>query len=88
MFSDTFFAIKGASNTQFCTGLSRWVFAELGVLRASGVTHTRLDGSKAELLLHQKERKDLPFSLYPEPEMTKNSQVNMTQCDIYIYMYF
>ncbi len=75
MFSDAFFAINGASNAKFCTGLSKWVFAELGVLRSSGVAHMRTDGSKAELLLHQKERQDLPVSLFPEPEMAKNSQV-------------
>ncbi len=75
MFSDVFFAINGVSNAKFCTGLSKWVFAECGVLRASGVGHSRKDGSKAEILLHQKERMDLPVSLFPEPEIAKQSQV-------------
>ncbi len=75
MFSDTFFAINGASNAKFCTGLSKWVFAESGVLRASGIKHSHKDGTHAEILLHQKERVDLPVSLFPEPEIAKNSQV-------------
>ncbi len=75
MFSDAFFAINGASNAKLCVGLSKWVFAEIGVLRSSGVVHVHTDGSPADVLLHQKEREDLPVSLFPEPEMAKNSMV-------------
>jgi hypothetical protein len=57
------------------TMLRRWALAERGVLRASNIAHSRKDGSAAELLLHQKERKDQPASLFPEPEIAKNSQV-------------
>lgn len=58
-----------------CETMAQWVFAERGILRASSITHTRQDGSAAELLLKQKERRDLPMSLFPEPEIAKNSQV-------------
>jgi oligosaccharyltransferase complex subunit beta len=58
-----------------CTSACRWALAERGVLRASNIAHSRKDGSAAELLLHQKERKDQPASLFPEPEIAKNSQV-------------
>ncbi|CAN0082568.1 unnamed protein product [Laminaria digitata] len=75
MFSNRFFTLPEAGNRVFCSEISKWVFGERGILRASSITHTRLDGSAAELLLKQKERRDLPKSLFPEPEIAKNSQV-------------
>ncbi|CBJ28067.1 Oligosaccharyltransferase, OST48 subunit (or beta subunit) [Ectocarpus siliculosus] len=75
MFSNRFFTLPEAGNNVFCSEISKWVFAERGILRASSITHTRQDGSDAELLLKQKERRDLPMSLFPEPEIAKNSQV-------------
>eukprot|EP00903_Cladosiphon_okamuranus_P011802 g11090.t1 len=75
MFSNRFFTLSGAGNKVFCSEISKWVFAERGILRASSITHTRQDGTEAELLLKQKERRDLPMSLFPEPEIAKNSQV-------------
>ncbi|CAM9800687.1 unnamed protein product, partial [Phaeothamnion confervicola] len=85
MFSDQFFQVgltillgleaAGAGNAVFCTEVSRWALRERGVLRASDVAHSRADGTAAELLLHQKDRRDLPFSLFPEPEIAKHSQV-------------
>jgi hypothetical protein len=60
-----------------CACACRWALAERGVLRASNIAHSRKDGSAAELLLHQKERKDQPASLFPEPEIAKNSQVQV-----------
>ena len=35
----------------------------------------QLDGGAPELILHEKERPDLPQSLYPDPEITRNSLV-------------
>lgn len=35
----------------------------------------KLDGSAPELILSEKERPDLPQSLYPDPEITRNSLV-------------
>ncbi|CAM9249999.1 unnamed protein product [Ascophyllum nodosum] len=75
MLSNRFFALPGAGNKSFCTEITKWVFGERGILRASNITHTRQDGTSAELLLKQKERRDLPLSLFPEPEIAKNSQV-------------
>jgi len=75
MFSNKFFQAKGFRNKDFCSEISKWVFAERGVLRASNVNHTKGDGTLAELLLKQKTRLDLPQSLFPEPEIAKNSQV-------------
>ncbi|CAN0025574.1 unnamed protein product, partial [Discosporangium mesarthrocarpum] len=73
--SGRFFLLPGSGNREFCIELSKWVFGERGILRASEIAHTRHDGTAAELLLKQKERRDLPASLFPEPEIAKNSQV-------------
>jgi oligosaccharyltransferase complex subunit beta len=82
MFSDRFFDVSSAANEEFCIELSKWVFGERGILRASDVTHIRKDGTPAEILLHQKERLDLPASQFPEPEIAKNSQVYRIKDDI------
>eukprot|EP00640_Fibrocapsa_japonica_P001078 CAMPEP_0113934304 /NCGR_PEP_ID=MMETSP1339-20121228/1637_1 /TAXON_ID=94617 /ORGANISM="Fibrocapsa japonica" /LENGTH=433 /DNA_ID=CAMNT_0000936047 /DNA_START=226 /DNA_END=1527 /DNA_ORIENTATION=+ /assembly_acc=CAM_ASM_000762 len=80
MFSNKYFLSKlpsgeAAGNRVFCTELSKWAFSERGVLRASGITHHREDGTDPELLLKPKERPDLPISLYPDPEITRESLV-------------
>eukprot|EP00611_Tribonema_gayanum_P029963 TRINITY_DN818_c0_g2_i1.p1 TRINITY_DN818_c0_g2~~TRINITY_DN818_c0_g2_i1.p1 ORF type:complete len:484 (-),score=177.26 TRINITY_DN818_c0_g2_i1:41-1492(-) len=82
LFSNRFFEEPGAGNQAFCEELSKWAFAERGVLRASRVTHRRRDGSAAELLLKQKQRLDQAASLFPEPEIAKNSQVYRIKDDI------
>ena len=42
----------------------------------------QLDGGAPELILHEKERPDLPQSLYPDPEITRNSLVYRIKDDI------
>eukprot|EP00638_Chattonella_subsalsa_P005280 CAMPEP_0117754286 /NCGR_PEP_ID=MMETSP0947-20121206/12742_1 /TAXON_ID=44440 /ORGANISM="Chattonella subsalsa, Strain CCMP2191" /LENGTH=434 /DNA_ID=CAMNT_0005573353 /DNA_START=212 /DNA_END=1516 /DNA_ORIENTATION=- len=64
-----------SGNREFCTHLTKWALGEAGILRASNITHHREDGSDPELLLKEKERPDLPASLFADPEITRNSLV-------------
>ena len=42
----------------------------------------QIDGSPPDVILHEKERPDLPQSLYPDPEITRNSLVYRIKDDI------
>jgi oligosaccharyltransferase complex subunit beta len=80
LFSNAFFRTKLASgelaaNEVFCAELSKWVFGQSGVLRFRDITHHKSDGTPPDVILHEKERPDLPQSLYPDPEITRNSLV-------------
>ena len=80
LFSNSFFRAKLASgemtaNEVFCQELSKWVFGHSGVLRFRDITHHKIDGTPPDVILHEKERPDLPQSLYPDPEITRNSLV-------------
>ena len=41
-----------------------------------------MDGTPPDVILHEKERPDLPTSLYPDPEITRNSLVYRIKDDI------
>jgi len=78
MFSDKFFIASVSKNQQsgnmkFCVELTKWALNERGVLRASQIKHSKVDGSLPEVLLKEKERPDLPVSLYPDPEIARQS---------------
>jgi len=45
------------------------------VLRFRDIRHNTLEGNPPEAILHEKERPDLPVTLYPDPEITRNSLV-------------
>ena len=80
MFSNAYFRTQlssaaAAGNQQFCSALSKWALGEQGVLRYRDITHHRSDGVPPDVILHEKERPDLPLSLYPDPEITRNSLV-------------
>lgn len=75
MFSNEYFSAIGASNRQYCADVSAWTFGERGVLRFRDVTHHKSDGTPPDVILHEKERPDLPMSLFPDPEITRNSLV-------------
>ena len=81
MFSNAFYkATVGTTgarvgNQAFCEELTKWAFGEAGVLRFRDIKHHKLDGSPPDVILHEKERPDLPMSLYPDPEITRNSLV-------------
>jgi len=64
-----------AGNSAFVSEFSKWVFAEAGVLRFRNISHCKSDGSPPDVILHEKERPDLPVTLYPDPEITRNSLV-------------
>ena len=83
MFSNSFLAAKLSSGNQaFIESLSKWVFAEAGVLRFRDIKHHKADGSPPDVILHEKERPDLPQTLYPDPEITRNSLVYRIKDDI------
>jgi len=80
IFSNAFFRAKLGSgelsaNEVFCLELSKWVFGQSGVLRFRDISHHKSDGTPPDVILHEKERPDLPQSLYPDPEITRNSLV-------------
>jgi len=87
MFSNEFFTTKLAGgnfvgNELFCDELSKWVFAEAGVLRFRDVSHSKSDGTPPDVILHEKDRPDLPQTLFPDPEITRNSLVYRIKDDI------
>lgn len=76
MFSNAVYAAEGNANDVFGKDLAAWTFGQAGVLRFRDVTHHKSDGSPPDVILHEKERpNDLPSSLYPDPEITRNSLV-------------
>lgn len=75
MFTNEFYHKNAVSNEQFCYELSKWVFAERSVLRFRDITHSKTDLTPPDVILHEKERPDLPITLYPDPELTRNSLV-------------
>ncbi len=77
MFSNAFFYAKSnnSDNRKFCAELSKWALGEAGILRFRDIVHHKLDGSPPDVILHEKTRPDLPISLYPDPEITRNSLV-------------
>lgn len=75
MFSNEFMYIKTGDNEYFCDKLMQWTFGGAGVLRFRDVEHAQSDGTPPDVILHEKERPDLPQSLYPDPEITRNSLV-------------
>ena len=88
LFSNAFFRSKDSKtgavvgNEVFCAELSKWVFAERGVLRFSDIRHHTAAGSPPDIILHEKDRPDLPHTLYPDPELTRNSLVYRIKDDI------
>lgn len=77
MFSNEFFhSTTENGNEQFCDDIVSWTFGQMGVLRFTDVTHHKSDGTPPDVILHEKHRpNDLPSSLYPDPEITRNSLV-------------
>jgi oligosaccharyltransferase complex subunit beta len=82
LFSNNFFGCDAVGNRQFAQELSKWVFRESGVLRFRDITHHKTDGTPPDVILHEKERPDLPVTLYPDPEITRNSLVYRIKDDI------
>lgn len=77
MYSNAFYHVEGmeVGNAAFCEDLTKWTFGEKAVLRFRDIVHHRIDGTPPDVILHEKERPDLPLSLYPDPEITRNSLV-------------
>lgn len=80
LFSNSFFNFKFptkdlSGNRKFCQSISSWNFRESGILRFRNITHHKVDGTPPDVILHEKERPDLPISLFPDPEITRNSLV-------------
>mmetsp|Transcript_24995 Transcript_24995/g.80541 ORF Transcript_24995/g.80541 Transcript_24995/m.80541 type:complete len:463 (+) Transcript_24995:26-1414(+) len=71
-----------SSNRQLAQELSKWTFCERGVLRARDVSHQRADGRDPERQLEHEQREDLPTSLYPEPEIARDTLVYRIKDDV------
>ena len=75
LFSNAFFAASGVGNKEFCAGLAAWTFGARGVLRFRDIRHSKSDGTPPDTILHEIERPDQPVSLFPDPELTRNSLI-------------
>lgn len=82
LFTNTFYgapltstATSASGNRAFVDNVSKWVFCEQGILRFRNIVHHKFDGTPPDVILHEKERPDLPITLYPDPEITRNSLV-------------
>jgi oligosaccharyltransferase complex subunit beta len=81
IFSNSYFTAdfisdrKTNGNKLFCLELIKWGFCEKSILRFRDIKHHKIDGSPPDVILHEKQRPDLPQSLYPDPEITRNSLV-------------
>ncbi len=79
LFSNNFFGAEisraPSGNRPFSQASSKWTFRESGILRFRDIAHHKKDGSPPDVILHEKERPDLPITLYPDPEITRNSLV-------------
>jgi hypothetical protein len=63
--------------TCFRCGLERCVYR-----RPQNVRHSRADGSAPGTMLHNKEKPNLPVSMYPDPEVAPNALVYHINDDI------
>jgi len=84
-FSNKYFGAN-EGNKIFCEDLSKWTFAESGVLRYRDIQHSKSDGVPPDVILHEKERPDLPISLFPDPEIARNSLVYRIKDEIVFKM--
>jgi oligosaccharyltransferase complex subunit beta len=71
-----------AGNAAFAAAVSAWTFQEAGVLRASNVRHHRADGSSPDHQITHVQKRDLPRSMFPEPEVAGASLVYRIKDDI------
>jgi len=75
LFSNEYILEEGCDNANFALRLAKWTFGANHVLRFRDIQHSQEDGTPPDVILHEKERPDLPQSLYPDPEITRNSLV-------------
>jgi oligosaccharyltransferase complex subunit beta len=80
MFSNEYLRAKLSNgdivgNKEFLYAVIQWNFGLTGILRFLNITHHLSDGTPPDVILHEKERPDLPLTLYPDPEITRNSLV-------------
>lgn len=73
-----------AANAEFLSRVSAWTFQEAGVLHAGPIRHTRADGTPPENKVSHAETKDLPVSMYIEPEVAKVSHVYRVNDDVVV----
>jgi oligosaccharyltransferase complex subunit beta len=74
LFSDKYFQ-PSYSNEVFVDAVTKWAFQESGVLIMKNIHHQRADGSAPAKMLTEKERADLPITLYPDAEIARDSLV-------------
>jgi oligosaccharyltransferase complex subunit beta len=75
LFSNEFARVPGAGNAAFVLSAAFWAVGATGVIRFRDIYHSEVDGTPPDLILHEKERPNLPTTLYPDPEITRNSLV-------------
>jgi oligosaccharyltransferase complex subunit beta len=79
LFSNAYFRATDdnqvVGNEVFCRESSKWALAETAVLRYRDIRHHRSDGVPPDVILHEKTRPDLPVTMFPDPELTRNSLI-------------
>jgi oligosaccharyltransferase complex subunit beta len=63
------------ANARLARAVARWTFQRSGVLTASNLRHAHADGSPPEHQVEHTEQRDLPVSMFPEPEIARQSLV-------------
>jgi oligosaccharyltransferase complex subunit beta len=81
LFSNAFFG-AGLGNEAYCADVAAWTFGDRGVLRFKDIKHSQADGTPPDVILHEKERPDIPVSMFPDPELTRNSLIYRIKDDI------
>jgi len=93
LFSDRFFT-SATDNQYFANELSKWVFKERGLLRASNITHHRVGEIEPPLMYRIKD--SITYSVLIEeyngqvwkPFQSKNVQLEFTMLDPYVLIFF
>lgn len=70
------------ANEKFARAVLRWTFRRSGVLFVSSVRHSHADGTAPEHQVEHSEKRDMPPSMFPEPEIARQSLVYRIKDDI------
>lgn len=73
---------KRSVNGEFTNNVSAWAFQEIGVLKASNLRHSKTDGTPAEKQVAHNLKKDLPLSMFPQPEIAQVSYAYRVKDDV------
>lgn len=71
-----------SGNEEFATAILKWTFQKAGVLRAKNIYHAYASGTPPEHQVTEPVRPELPKSMFPAPEIGRNSLVYRVMEDV------